>query len=141
LCSPIIRRRRPDRVAIKARNLARLRDQVDVAKPRMRDGSRVPQRFYLRIGEHVLDVVDGAAGEAWMPDDVVFVEALSYGATGKIPEDGVAPPLRRPLFDRGEADRVKRQAACLPPFFALAGAGLGGPGRAPGPGRVWTSLA
>ena len=57
------------------------------------------------------------------------------------PEDGVAPPLRRPLFGRGEVDRVKRQAACLP-VFALAGAGrLGGPGRAPGPGRVWTSLA
>jgi fatty-acyl-CoA synthase len=43
----------------------------------------------------------GASGRQdrkwWTPNDVVFVEALSYGATDKS-EDEVAPPLRRPII-------------------------------------------
>ena len=32
----------------------------------------------------VVSFLDGKIAKWWMPDDVVFVDALSYGATGKI---------------------------------------------------------
>jgi fatty-acyl-CoA synthase len=40
-----------------------------------------------------------------MPDDVVFVDALSYGATGKIQKMELAAPLRRTLFAGHRAGR------------------------------------
>jgi acyl-CoA synthetase (AMP-forming)/AMP-acid ligase II len=35
-------------------------------------------------GQAVVSFLDGKIAKWWMPDDVVFVDALSYGATGKI---------------------------------------------------------
>jgi acyl-CoA synthetase (AMP-forming)/AMP-acid ligase II len=34
--------------------------------------------------EEILKFMEGKIAKWWMPDDVVFVDALSYGATGKI---------------------------------------------------------
>jgi len=34
--------------------------------------------------ESIFAFLEGKIAKWWMPDDVIFVEALTYGATGKI---------------------------------------------------------
>jgi 3-(methylthio)propionyl---CoA ligase len=44
----------------------------------------VPAPGAIVSGQAVASFLDGKIAKWWMPDDVVFVDALSYGATGKI---------------------------------------------------------
>src|ERR1700751_2708151 len=55
-----IRRGRTD-FTVEAGDLAGLRHQIELAKPRMSDRSLDAQCLDLRIGERLLDIVDGAA--------------------------------------------------------------------------------
>ncbi|WP_424631629.1 long-chain-fatty-acid--CoA ligase [Bradyrhizobium sp. SYSU BS000235] len=50
----------------------------------------------------ILSFLDGKIAKWWMPDDVVFVEALTYGATGKVQK----MELRRRFADHYSAKRI-----------------------------------
>ena len=44
----------------------------------------VPAAGARPTAQSIADHLESKIAKWWMPDDVVFVEALSYGATGKI---------------------------------------------------------
>jgi fatty-acyl-CoA synthase len=44
----------------------------------------VPQAGATVTVQSIVAHLEGKIAKWWMPDDVVFVDALSYGATGKI---------------------------------------------------------
>ena len=44
----------------------------------------VPSAAGAATAQSIAAFLEGRIAKWWMPDDVVFVEALSYGATGKI---------------------------------------------------------
>ncbi len=50
----------------------------------------------------VLSFLEGKIAKWWMPDDVVFVEALTYGATGKVQK----MELRRRFADHYSAKQI-----------------------------------
>ena len=103
--------------------------------------------------------LEGKIAKWWMPDDVVFVEALTYGATGKIQKMELRTRFAAHYSSSREIERVTGcrarvphprnasgsvQAACLPGLDLVAAVSDScscGPGRAPGPGWVWTSFA
>ena len=44
----------------------------------------VPQAGATVTAQSIAAYLEGKIAKWWMPDDVVFIDALSYGATGKI---------------------------------------------------------
>jgi 3-(methylthio)propionyl---CoA ligase len=44
----------------------------------------VPAKGAAVTAQMIASYLEGKIAKWWMPDDVVFVDALSYGATGKI---------------------------------------------------------
>jgi acyl-CoA synthetase (AMP-forming)/AMP-acid ligase II len=44
----------------------------------------VPASADAVTAQSIADFLEGKIAKWWMPDDVVFVDAISYGATGKI---------------------------------------------------------
>ena len=44
----------------------------------------VPSASEPATAKAVLSFLEGKIAKWWMPDDVIFVEALTYGATGKV---------------------------------------------------------
>ena len=44
----------------------------------------VPAASEPATAKSVYEFLEGKIAKWWMPDDVIFVEALTYGATGKV---------------------------------------------------------
>jgi fatty-acyl-CoA synthase len=44
----------------------------------------VPSTSEPATAKAVLSFLEGKIAKWWMPDDVIFVESLTYGATGKV---------------------------------------------------------
>ena len=57
--------------------------------------------------EDILKFMDGKIAKWWMPDDIVFVDAIPHTATGKDPEDRAARPVQGLQFpERGGVRRA-----------------------------------